>query len=82
MIAIGVSRYKLPTLLRVFRDGEEFPKAPASFKPLRREGARLFFPQPEEGMLEGLPEEVQVWDVNEAAEPTAVRTWDWAGLQG
>ncbi|KAJ5937048.1 hypothetical protein N7466_003498 [Penicillium verhagenii] len=50
--------FKLPTLLRILTDGEDIPRSQAG-KPAPRDIATVFFPQPDEGVLNGLPDDVQ-----------------------
>ncbi|KAJ5711002.1 hypothetical protein N7488_005158 [Penicillium malachiteum] len=50
--------FKLPTLLRILTDGEDIPRSQAG-KPAPRDIASKFFPQPVEGVLKGLPDDVQ-----------------------
>lgn len=62
----GISKDKLPTILRVLSDDEKMPVSPTTFKPLKREASKLFFPQSKEGLVETLPPEVQVWRTDES----------------
>ena len=71
--------YKLPTALRVLRNGEEIPLT-VSGKVIRKRVVEQYFP------LTGycqLPADVKLWDVRDDQKNNGSRkAWDWAGLQG
>lgn len=71
--------YKLPTALRVLRNGEEIPLT-VSGKVIRKKVAETYFPLTEYCQL---PADVEIWDIRgEQKNDGSQRAWDWAGLQG
>ncbi|KAI1279487.1 acyl-CoA synthetases/AMP-acid ligases II [Xylaria sp. FL0933] len=79
MLALQLLYYKLPTALRILKDGEEIPLA-ASGKVLRKRVSDEFFPVTNHYEL---PPEVEIWDITDKQLNAGNRkAWDWAGLQG
>lgn len=71
--------YKLPTALRVLRNGEEIPLT-VSGKVIRRQVVEKYFPLTEYCQL---PANVELWNVlGEQKNNGSQKAWDWAGLQG
>ncbi|KAI0132399.1 acyl-CoA synthetases/AMP-acid ligases II [Xylariales sp. AK1849] len=72
-------QYKLPTALRVLKDGEELPLT-VSGKVMRRRVMDTFFPVSANCEL---PADVEIWDIHDKKINGGPRkAWDWAGLQG
>lgn len=72
-------QYKLPTALRVLRNGEEIPLT-VSGKVIRKRVVEKYFPLTEYCQL---PANVELWNIlGEQKNNGSQKAWDWAGLQG
>lgn len=72
-------QYKLPTALRILRNGDEIPLT-VSGKVIRRKVVEKYFPLTEFCQL---PADVELWDIHgEQKNDGSQKAWDWAGLQG
>ncbi|GIK06541.1 putative NRPS-like protein biosynthetic cluster [Aspergillus viridinutans] len=76
-LADKLSKYKLPTALRILQDGETVPETRTG-KPIRKQAVERYFPVSEDFAL---PAAVEVWDFTSPEEDRPARAWDWAGLQ-
>ncbi|GFF36871.1 hypothetical protein IFM51744_03272 [Aspergillus udagawae] len=72
-----LSKYKLPTALRILQDGETVPETRTG-KPIRKQAVERYFPVSEDFAL---PAAVEVWDLTSPEQDRPARAWDWAGLQ-
>lgn len=71
--------YKLPTALRVLKNGEEIPLT-ISGKIMRKRVVEQYFPIT--GYCQ-LPADVELWNIHDDQKSSGPRkAWDWAGLQG
>lgn len=76
-LSSSLPEFKLPTLLRILTDGEDIPRSQAG-KPAPRDIATTFFPQPVEGSLKGLPDDVQICNTATGDGPVA---WGWGAMR-
>lgn len=73
-----VSAYKLPTVMRVLRDGEDVQKTDSG-KIRRREAAAQYFLVSE---TLDLCVDVEVFYDNDGSALRSAKVWDWAGTPG
>lgn len=71
--------YKLPTLLRVLDEYEQFPMTESGRLRIK-DALRMYFPQTVNERVEDLPAEVEVWDITKEVSDKPLRPWDWSGL--
>jgi malonyl-CoA/methylmalonyl-CoA synthetase len=76
-LSVHLAEFKLPTLLRILADDEDIPRSQAG-KTMPKEIVPRFFPQPVEGSLDGLPENVQQCSTTIRKGPVA---WDRGALR-
>ncbi|KGO69113.1 AMP-dependent synthetase/ligase [Penicillium italicum] len=70
---------QLPTMLRVLRGEDVFPRNSGG-KVVNRKLKEMYFPQSQDPSLEEMPTEVQICDFYSKSAPRVAKCWDWAGL--
>lgn len=70
---------QLPTMLRVLRGEDVFPRNSGG-KVVKRKLKEMYFPQSQDPSLEEMPTEVQICDFYSKSAPRVAKCWDWAGL--
>ena len=75
-LADFLPQYKLPTLLRILSDSDKLPKT-RSDKLQREATQKVMFPKSPEAMIQTLPAEVQIWQVDGWYDGWKRRDWDF-----
>ncbi|KAF4504454.1 hypothetical protein G6O67_007904 [Ophiocordyceps sinensis] len=71
----SLAPYKLPTLLRILKDGEDLPRT-VSGKPIKRQILNLYF-----GSTDGAQPKTDPPGVERCGWEAAIKPWDFCGLQ-
>lgn len=79
-LALSLATYKLPTVLRILRDGEEIPRTVAG-KPIKPGLMQRFFNVKDFLPANYAADGVECWRSTDEQLSHETRPWDWCGMQ-
>lgn len=78
-LAVNLATYKLPTVLRILTDDEQFPMTTSNRLKIQ-DALKIYFPQTANESVKDFPVEVEVCDFTQEVLDRPARQWEWSGM--